>query len=247
MKWIVRHSERLDLHHEKWLKNKRYIENSLDIPLTAHGKKYIAVQAGLEIIKNQSKINKISYIYSSPMTRALETSLVIQKTIKDKTNIFIPIRIEYGLKETHIINDYEHKVYDIKKQKFIFKPNKQFLFCLDKKLKAKYTYSKYGKEFFDTNYISHTKFDKMKLRNKNRIDAGNISIQTLSHIIDTEKDNDYIISTHAGAIGNMISLIIQKLIPIEQQQKIWGTNWCALIGFNKNKILYGPNANYYKK
>ena len=62
MKWIVRHSERIDFDIDKWEKHKRFKENRFDSPITNKGKK-IARQAGEEIIKNDKNIDDITYIY----------------------------------------------------------------------------------------------------------------------------------------------------------------------------------------
>jgi hypothetical protein len=111
--YLLRHSERLDQSTDEkeklsWKKSKRFRQNPLDVPLSING---------VEICKDKIKnilgdiyidINKLNnnlkdlqdnfgFIYSSPLTRCIQTSLEFQKYIESTYSIKIPIRIEYGL------------------------------------------------------------------------------------------------------------------------------------------------------
>ena len=106
MIWLIRHTERLLFEDEKWQKSKRGLENKYDMPITNNGKKYLE-KAVKEMIKNDTNFDKINYIYSSSMTRCVQTSIEIQKNIKKYTKKFISIKIDYGLKEIHPIEYYK--------------------------------------------------------------------------------------------------------------------------------------------
>jgi len=97
----VRHGERpafTDSQKEihKWKTSLRYKENKLDEPLTRRGK-YESYLTGIELSK--MKLRNIDYIYSSPMTRCIETSIAIIEAIKRTTGKILKIRIEYALCE----------------------------------------------------------------------------------------------------------------------------------------------------
>ncbi len=92
----IRHSERLDIKNKKkWINSKRYKENQFDTPITKKGIK-IAQDTTEKLIK---KMKDVDYIYSSPLTRCIQTSIIIKEIIKKKLNKDIKIRIEYGLTE----------------------------------------------------------------------------------------------------------------------------------------------------
>lgn len=100
--WIIRHGIRLDsTEKEKWEKTKRIKEHPCDTPLSEDGFKK-AYQSGLELIKNSKAIQnkEVKYIYSSPLTRCIQTSVEIIKAVKDKLNYDIKIIIFYNLGES---------------------------------------------------------------------------------------------------------------------------------------------------
>jgi broad specificity phosphatase PhoE len=97
--WLIRHLHRLDRDEpSKWKKHSRITQNFLDTPLTEFGKA-AAYKAGKEIVANAINLKKIKYIYTSPFTRCIETSLGIAKAITEHTGKPVQLRIEYGLSE----------------------------------------------------------------------------------------------------------------------------------------------------
>lgn len=98
----IRHGERPSLQKdqeikEKWKNSQRYEENNRDEPLTEKGFKD-SYETGVKLL-DQIDINNFDYIYSSPWTRCVQTSIQILQAIKDNTNKTLKIRIEYGLAE----------------------------------------------------------------------------------------------------------------------------------------------------
>lgn len=102
--WLIRHLHRLDRDEpHNWKKHPRINQNFLDTPLTEFGKE-AAYKAGKEIVANTPNVKKIKYIYTSPFTRCIETSLGIAKAITEHTGKQIQLRIEYGLSEAVAIH-----------------------------------------------------------------------------------------------------------------------------------------------
>mgnify|MGYP006449016553 CR=1 FL=1 len=89
----IRHSERLDSKNKlKWKRSKRYKENPEDTPITKEGIKIAEKKTNIIL----EKMKDIDYIYSSPLTRCIETALVIKKSIKKKLKK--DIKKSYGVK-----------------------------------------------------------------------------------------------------------------------------------------------------
>ena len=123
---LIRHSERLDASNEKkWRRSKRFKENIFDTPITKNGEK-IAEKAINQLFN--SGYDKIDYLYSSPLTRCIQTSLVIQKEIKKNLGKDIKIRIEYGLVE------YEDPPFILRNGKFVIDSKSIYI---DKELSIK--------------------------------------------------------------------------------------------------------------
>ena len=98
MTYFIRHTERLDYVNEtKWKHLLRYKINPLDPPITHNG---IAIAENKLKYLLKDFTGDFDYIYSSPMTRCILTSIIFQTFIKNKYNVFIPIRIEYGIAPT---------------------------------------------------------------------------------------------------------------------------------------------------
>jgi broad specificity phosphatase PhoE len=246
MKWLLRHSERF-LHDDKeWINHSRYTQNKRDMVLTERGIKYIAVKAAEEIMKNDKNIKDMTFIYSSPMTRCIQTSLIVQRIIFKQTKKFIPIRIEYGLCEYSVIYHYLHKTYDKKTNKYILLLDKKEALVLDNQLTLKNIIKQYGK-YIDATYKSLYSFKQLQYQEKDHFESANRILKTIQYIMKKEKTNNYIVSSHAIAIINMIPAFTKEILPENISLKINGLNtWCSLTGINHtNKIIYGPSANYY--
>ena len=147
----IKHSARLDkLHPENWKKSKRFKQNKFDPPLNRKIGEKVAKRAIHKLF--ETGFNKIKYIYSSPLTRCIQTALIIQKEIKKKFNQDIKIRIEYGLTELEI----DKPIF--KNDKFNYS-NKNYL---DSELELDNIIKNYG-DYFDTSYKSIIDFSEIKL------------------------------------------------------------------------------------
>lgn len=103
---LVRHGDRLDtMNYEEWQNNPRYKENGHDTPLSELG--------FAEILKLNGHIPAVDYIYSSPMTRCVQTALQLQSFLD------VPIRIEYGLTEPGKVVDDGHSLPEIIDGQFV--------------------------------------------------------------------------------------------------------------------------------
>ncbi len=99
----IRHGHRISYsdnkqERENYKKTTRHKENPFDEPLTEKGRKEIK-QTVIKLL-DKIDINKYNYIYSSPMSRCLDTSQIIFDEIYKKTGKKLKIRIEYGLAES---------------------------------------------------------------------------------------------------------------------------------------------------
>lgn len=103
---LVRHGDRLDSNnYDEWQSTPRYKENCHDTPLSELG--------FAEILKHNGHIPKVDYIYSSPMTRCVQTALQLQ------TFLNVPIRIEYGITEPGRVVDDGHSLPQIIEGQFV--------------------------------------------------------------------------------------------------------------------------------
>ena len=100
MIYLIRHSERLSqIDREKWEKTARYKINNKDDSITKNGT-VLATTTMINMCESGKITDKnIEYIYTSPFSRCIETSLIFQKVIKKILHIDVPIRVEYGLIE----------------------------------------------------------------------------------------------------------------------------------------------------
>ena len=230
----IRHSERLDrTDKKKWKRSKRYKENKYDTPITKNGEK-IAKKAIKKLF--ESGYNKVDYLYCSPLTRCIQTCLVIKNHIKKKLKKDIKIRIEYGLVEIN----YKNPII-FKDGKFVThsRTNKY----LDNKLKMKNIIKKYG-EHIDLNYKSMTTFSQVKL-DKSQQDFLNRCIDTYNGIlkqVNYKKDNVLCIA-HGGVIYAIYSYFNKKVM-WDDYDKIAG-KYCSILvkDFKKKKIKSITNIN----
>jgi broad specificity phosphatase PhoE len=215
---LIRHSERLDCtNSKKWLNSKRYKENTQDTPITPNGKK-IAKKAYQKLF--DSGYNDVDYLYCSPLTRCVETCLVIKKEIKSKLKKDIKIRIENGLIEWGYTYD-----------TIIFKDNKFQYDCkikyLDEKLTLENIIKKFG-DHFDIDYKSITKFNKVKF-DYDDVKFINRSIKVFEDIRkQITKNDNVIICTHSGVMFGILSYLI-KFHDKNQEYQLKGNNYCSML------------------
>lgn len=157
MIYLLRHAERIDQskdHKEReiWNKSARCRTNLYDIPLSTNG--ITQAYIGLNKVLPKNYKEGFNYIYCSPLTRCVQSALQFQKFIKDKFNIVVLVRIEYGL-ALHMFK--ENEIFwlgtNIKLVKDKFIVSKMFEF-IDKYLDKDKIYKRYGINRFDTNYKS---------------------------------------------------------------------------------------------
>ena len=183
MIYLLRHAERVDLskdYKEKdaWANSIRFKTNPYDIPLSLNGISQAYINIG-KILKNFSE--DFDFIYTSPMTRCIQSALQFQKYIIDKFKKFPLIRIEYGL-AVHLFK--ENEIFNMGTNikligdKFIV--TKMFEF-VDKYLDSDKIYKRYGIKRFDTNYSSIINRDSIN-NEQTYTDAINSRINTIKKI-----------------------------------------------------------------
>lgn len=81
-----------DTNPQHWETLERSVLNPFDAPLS---------EEGIMQMKNAaSKIDRLDAIYCSPMTRSIESALLL------KQQFDVPIRVEYGLAEAPVLSDF---------------------------------------------------------------------------------------------------------------------------------------------
>ena len=154
--FICRHTDRLDKSKEKdyWFKGKRIKENPWDSPLSSTGI-YNSKRMADKLMK-KTDMTTIKYLYSSPISRCMETAINIVEKVYKKTGHKIYIRVEYGLTEP-LINFYTTVYFEGDKIKSIPIPEekngKKYYTKIDKKLYPSELKKKY-KNYLDTKYKS---------------------------------------------------------------------------------------------
>lgn len=83
-----------ELADSNWAASERASVNPFDAPLSEKGREQIENLA--------SNIEELEVIYTSPFTRAIETALHLKKFL----NKDVAVRVEYGLAEAAILNDF---------------------------------------------------------------------------------------------------------------------------------------------
>ncbi len=230
MIYLIRHSERLSqIDREKWEKSARYKINNKDDSITKNGK-VIASTTMINMCESGKITENIEYIYTSPFSRCIETSLIFQKVIKQFLQIDVPIRVEYGLIEIS-----PNKNFLIKKNKIELDNSIELL---DDQLELLNIYKRYGIAHFDTNYkpiytYKQTNFDKTFE------DGCNRAYKVFEYIKKNTISNKVnILCTH-GTYMNIIYSISTNNIDF---YKISYKDYCAVIGYKNNvkKPEIGP-------
>ena len=191
MIYLLRHAERIDQskdikEKESWNKSTRCKNNLYDIPLSLFGVNQAYLGIG-KILKGF--VGNFDYIYTSPMTRCVQSALQFQKYINDKFGTLVLIRVEYGL-SVHLFK--ENEIFwmgsNIKLVDDKFIVTKIFEF-VDKYLDLQKIYKRYGAKRFDINYTSfYTREQINKEQTYTDAIATRINtIKQISKIIDKSK------------------------------------------------------------
>ena len=213
----IRHSERLDSKDKlKWKRSKRYKENPEDTPITKEGIKIAEKKTNIIL----EKMKDIDYIYSSPLTRCIETALVIKKNIKKKLKKDIKIRIEYGLTEQRF------KSIELNNGKFKY-TNKKYL---DNKLKLSNIINKHGNHF-DNEYKSMYKFEDIDF-DEEQLSFFNKSVKIYKKINSLKKNS--IVCTHSWVIYAVYSYLIKNLDWTNYD--LITKNYCSMLIKDKKKV-----------
>jgi broad specificity phosphatase PhoE len=242
--YFIRHSEKLDfIDEDKWKKSARHDENKYDCPLSDNGvsiaekfiKKFISTLHIEKGVINKSKsvdiVDKI-VLYSSPLTRCVQTTLVFQKYIHNKYDIMIPIKIEYGLIEIG------HDLCSIDNLEFNkgCLQQKNVLLPIDKKLETKNIFKLYGKANFDTKYksimsVKDTRTNKMIIEQYNECIS---FLHKLARSINNNKINIFVTS---GALMNLLIAATKSEMKNHMKEYL---GWCMIVKatYNKNKNKY---------
>ncbi len=254
--WIIRHLHRMDRDEpDHWRRNPRMLQNFLDTPLTNFGKD-AAAKAGLEIVQNTPDIDLIEFIYSSPFTRCIETSIEIAKIINKKkrhTKKPCKIRIEYGLSETIPVQLDFIKVLD--KELTIDK-----FPLLDYEMSIDRIYTRYS-SFIDISYKSlYKKSDIIAETLTNSADR----IVKVMQYFEKNKFENFVICSHQIPVTLTSMYLYEKNFPPAYMYKINPpikdnktdmnpkrlTSYGILSGFvkinNKWKYIYPPNNDYFQ-
>lgn len=203
MIYLLRHGERIDQSKEQkekdtWINSSRYKTNFYDIPLSMNGINQSYTKIGKILTKNSNSNSdcEFDYIYCSPMTRCIQTSLQFQKYIFDKFNKIVLIRVEYGL-AIHLFKENEMfgMGYNVKLigDKFVITDIFEFI---DKYLDKENIYKRYGIKRFDTNYQSVFTREQINLE-QTYTEALNSRIKSIKQIAkNTNKSKISIICAH---------------------------------------------------
>lgn len=186
--WIVRHGERIDKVNKNW-KNQNKTKCH-DPPLTGTGK-WQAKLSGRNIRRRET--SKIKYIYTSPFTRCIETSLEMLKEIRKKYPECL-IRIELGI--TECIGHWMSWSKMLPKN----------IYPITDEMTLEYFDKKYP-NCFDTKYLSYWK--KLPHRECNQLQTIYRFYKTVKHLL--KQDSPVILCTHSFSLGQ-ISLLFDKTI-----------------------------------
>lgn len=225
---FVRHAEKLDFSNkDKWEKSKRHKENDNDEPLSIDGIKSVIP----EMDRYSHVTNKISYIYSSPFTRCIQTSLEMQKWISKKLKMIVPIRIEYGLTEVgtnfEVFNNF--KIVNGN----IVNANKNTQ--IDVQLHETNIYKKYGSEHFDTKYKSIIDKEIIK-SNVNVLQQYNTCFKLFNKLLKKLKGTDDCFVCTSGKVLLLLMGFINKKIDINALREYFG--WFLGIDVNIKKNTF---------
>jgi hypothetical protein len=237
--WLIRHSKRLaHINVKKWMKTERYNENPYDDPLTKDGYT-LAKKAALAFIKQEKNLKKYKYIYSSPFTRCIETSLIFSKTIYKETGILLLVRIENGL---NVNESQSHSKIEFKDGKLNFD---ECDIVMDHKMKASNIFKIFGKykKYFDQKYEPFISFDIAKHSLCDIKKNWEQKLKVLDHFMKHEKN--IILCSHGEVFYPILCKFYRKNASSEFKKMVW-KNYCSAVKFskenNKYVVTFKPNV-----
>jgi len=237
MIYLLRHAERIDKSNnlkekDNWIRSKRYKINCYDIPLSIHGidQAYFNIS---KILKNFK--GEFDFIYSSPMTRCIQTSLQFQKYIYETYKKFPLIRIDYGL-SIHLFKEIE--TYN-NNSNIKFNGDKFTVFkmveLIDKYLERELIYKRYGIHRFDKTYYSVVSRHQINSE-KTYTDSINSRINAFKNILKLiDKSKLSIICAHCETCHLINNYINKKWIKSSEAPRYKFVGGLK-IGFNLNKL-----------
>lgn len=231
----LRHSEKQNQSNDikeknSWKTSKRFKINSLDVPLSLNG--FDMAQNSIKKILQEHDEN-FGYIYTSPWTRCIQTSIEFQKYIKCTYNIKVLIRIENGLISNFFgevdtlyfgfdNNSQNNPVVKFVNDKpIIIKP----MIYIDDYLQPLNIFKRYGKSNFDCNYKPIYSVDDINDEYKslpsdickNRINV----FKKLSNMFDNDNELNLIV-THGEILNLLQAWITNKWNPNDEFQLCGG-------------------------
>lgn len=233
MIYVVRHSERLDyIDEKKWERSKRFKEHGLDPPLTQNGKD-IARNTIKLILDKEKKSNDVKYIYSSPATRCIETSIAMQKYIKETFDVLPKIRIENGL----LFFDANSTIWWFNRENIKYK-NNYFEISYDKEIiDDKMTTEYYEKLYPGSFDVSHKSIIKRDIINKDKnFKSLDRRIKCLIKLFPKCDQDINILCTH-GENLELINNYLNKKWIHDDKRRFTNRNWCAWMKIVNNKIV----------
>jgi broad specificity phosphatase PhoE len=230
---VLRHSEKQNQSNNineknSWKTSRRFKINQLDVPLSKNGFD-LAYKSIKKILHNYK--GNFGYIYSSPLTRCIQTSIEFQKYIKDTYDVKILIRIEnglisnffgeadtlyFGFDENALSNPVVKFVND---KPIITKP----MTYIDDYLSSENIFKRYGKSKFDVSYEPHRSTEDINNEYEDLpSDICRSRINTFKKIVDISKNEINLIVTHGEILNLLNSWITNKWNPNNEFQLCGG-------------------------
>lgn len=220
--WIVRHSERLQhVDKEKWNKSKRKQTNFNDDPITKNGIQ-IARKCALKLINDEPELEKYKYIYSSPMTRCIQTAIILASKINKLKRLSLKIRIEYGLVDNISKADIPFPIFKNGNLE-----HATTFIAIDEQIEIQNIIKRFDKykKYFDVSYKSIQTLEEAKIIHFDPI----IQCNRKYNVFDTiaKMDSNAICCTH----GEVVVPILARTFPVGEAEKEFGKfvskNYCA--------------------
>ncbi|AYV85486.1 MAG: histidine phosphatase superfamily branch 1 [Satyrvirus sp.] len=249
----IRHGERPSQQKnqeikDKWKESKRFKQNHLDEPLTEKGLEE-SYKTGVNLLKHIN-IDNFDYIYSSPWTRCIQTSIQILKAIENETGKKLKIRVEYGLAEPMLcyllfylpeING-DEIASDIFPKYIVRNNAKEIVDLMDNKLH----YSKLLKKYSNFLDQSHKPlFTENDVNNSNLKKEWQMQLSTARMISEQPKSSIVVSHANKYCLYHQYYLLgINKLDPLEACKLMDGTDGPTSVNF---VMIYQQNDNKWEK